>query len=118
MNPGELGVMAKAFLNRKEDVVQALIKDLDQCETMAAGCGNVLDSWGKVEGNPENLAKQLRTAVKSVKALSAMNRRLVMLLMVYVCGDQFSSDSARLMIKLGRGKEALQDLFEQKLRGG
>jgi hypothetical protein len=45
-----------------------------------------------------------------------MNRKMLMLMMVYVIGNQFSSDSARLLMKLGHGEEALRELFNAKLR--
>ena len=117
MTPGELGVMAKAFLTNKEEVVSALLKDIEQCEVQTKGCGRVLDQWEKVQENPENLEKQLQTAIKCVNKLSDMNRRLVMLLMVYVVGRQFQTDAADLMSKLGRGEEALRELFKQRMKG-
>ena len=118
ITPGELAVMAKAFLTNREEVISALLKDIDTCQAQMDGCEKVLERWAEVQENPANLEKQLQTSVKCVRRLSDVNRRLLMLLMVYVVGNQFHSDSAALMAKLGRGEEALKELFKQKLKGG
>ena len=47
-----------------------------------------------------------------------MNRRLLMLLVVYVTGSNFTTDSAHLMNKLGAGEEALQEMLRQKMKKG
>lgn len=117
ISPEELASMAKAFLSKKEEVLQALLKDLDKCETIAAGCGRVLEDWDKVKDNPENAEKILMTSLKSTRTLCEINRRLLMVLMVYSMGDQFNSDAANLLIKLGHGKEAVHLMFKAKLRG-
>lgn len=117
MTPDELLDMARSLLSSKDQVMKALFEDISQCETQANGCSRVLENWDKVQGNPENLEKQLKTAVKCVNRLSVMNRRLLMLLVVYVTGDNFTTDSALLMNKLGAGEEALKEMLKQKMKG-
>jgi len=104
----EIAVLAKALLNQKDKVIEDLLNDIEKCDTLVEGCSKVMENWDKVEDSPENLAKQLRTAVKSVKALSLMNRKMAMMLMVYIMGENFSSDAKRLKVYLGKPGKAFE----------
>jgi hypothetical protein len=42
---------------------------------------------------------------------------MLLLLMTYVQSSDFNSDVAQMLIKMGHGKEALQEMFAAKLRG-
>ena len=46
--------------------------------------------------------------------VAIMAKAFVMLMMVYTMGNQFPSDSAHLLTKLGHGKEAVRGLFKRK----
>lgn len=43
--------------------------------------------------------------------------KLASLLLVYTSSDSFTSDVAKMAAKFGKGEEALQMMFKQKLKG-
>jgi len=114
LSPEQFGDLTKSFITNKAQVVDALLTDLESLDKQTDGLASVLDNWEKVEANPDNAVKQLKTAIKCVKNQSEMNRRILMILMVYIAGDNFSSDSAKMLIKLGRGKEAVRAMAKEK----
>ena len=69
------------------------------------------------EGKIVNVDKALFACSKSLKHLNDVNQRLLMLIMVYVSGDNYQSDVAHALVKMGRGEEALQEMFKQKMSG-
>ena len=103
------------MLKDKESVIKALIKDFDSCEKNR----DVLDKLLAMqeEGKQIDYNKVGKAYSKSLRHLNDVNMRLLILLLVYAQSDAFGSASAQALMKFGRGKEALQEMFKQKLRG-
>ncbi|MGL4460016.1 MAG: hypothetical protein ACRCUB_16800 [Plesiomonas shigelloides] len=108
---------AKALLDmlkNKDLMAGQLMSDLDTCEKN-------MQAFEKLERlyaeSPETVSatKAMAACAKSIRHLNEVNRRLIMLMVVYAAGDNFSSDSARLLMKMGRGDEALREMFRQKM---
>lgn len=78
----------------------------------------MLGNWDKIENSDADMKKQLETAVKTNKWLSEMLIKVLMVQLTYAMGDNFTSDAAKVLLKMGHGEEALQHMFNSKLRGG
>lgn len=104
------------MLKDKEKVVKSLADAYAQSEKIEIGFNGVINT---VLTNPsdENLRKMVNTTMKCVKTMSGIIKMLIMLNLVYVGGDQYSTDVGKILIRLGRGKEALREIFKQKLKG-
>lgn len=104
------------MLKQPEQVVGAILKDLETSEK------NML-AFEKLEalyknGTKVDIEKVLIASTKSLRHINELNRRLLMLLLVYVSGDSYRSDTGKVLLKMGRGKEVLQEMFKQKMNGG
>lgn len=104
------------MLRNPEQVVSAILKDLETSEK------NML-AFAKLEtlyeqGKEVNTEKILTASAKSLRHINELNRRILMLLLVYVSGDSYGSDTGKVLLKMGRGKEVLQEMFKRKMSGG
>jgi hypothetical protein len=111
----ELKLLLRSLMDNPETIIDALLQDWIQAETMKEGCQKILDNAGKLD-NPENMKKQLVTAVKLNKSLSSMNSRLALLMLIYASSSEFKSSCAAMRMRLG-DKKALADLFASKIKG-
>lgn len=104
------------MLKNKELMMGTLMTDLDVCsQNMQA-----FDKLAKLyDENPDSVsvAAALKAASKSLRHINDLNRRLIMMLLVYGVSDSFSSDTAKLLVKMGRGEDALREMFKQKMSG-
>lgn len=116
MNQSEIVSLLKGMMTGKENVVQAIVKGVENSTKIQDGIGKVKDS---VLENPseENLRKQLHITMKSLETQSAFINQLALICLVYVTGSNYTGDIAQALIKLGHGKEALQEMFRQKMQG-
>lgn len=104
------------MLKNKEQVVKSLAGAYEQSGRVETGMEKVVDS---VLENPseENLRKMINTTMKCVKRQAGIIKMLVMLNLVYVSGSNYSADVAAVLMKMGRGQEALREMFKQKMGG-
>ncbi len=116
MNQSEIVSLLKGMISGKEDVIQALAKGIENTSRIQNGISKVKDS---VLENPseENLRKQLHITMKSLETQSTFVNQLALICLVYVTGSNYTSDIAQALIKLGHGKEAVQEMFRQKMQG-
>ena len=103
------------MLKDKGSVVTSLISDFDSCEKNRAALDTLLTK--QEAGDSIDPIKVAKAYSKSLRHLNDVNMRLILLLITYSQSDSFSSDSAQALMKFGRGKEALKEMFQQKLRG-
>lgn len=117
MNKTEISdLMMKMFKNRVQ-VMRMLIQEFEDTRKVADGCQRVLDSWEDGYQTPENMQKQLRTAISTNRRQAVMLEKLALICLLYVMGDSYTSDAAHALNKLGHGQDALREMWEQKLRG-
>lgn len=103
------------MLKNKEQVIRTVLKDLDTCDKNTAAFTKLEDLYN--EGGSVNTEKVLKAYAKSMRHMNEVNRRLLMILLIYISGDSYNSDTGKVLIKMGRGEEALKEMFKQKMGG-
>ena len=104
------------MLKNKDRVVEAILKDLGACEQNTAAFQKLEGLYAEgCEVNPE---KVMQASAKSIRHLNDVNRRMLMLLLIYVVGGDYTSATAQVLMKMGRGDDALKEMFRQKMQGG
>lgn len=111
----EMNLLLKSMMEHTDKVAELLLDDWMQAETMKEGCRKVLESQDKLD-NPENLKKQLITAVKTNQRLASALSRLSVLMLVYVTSDEFSSQATKMRAKTG-DTSAIRDFARKKFGG-
>lgn len=116
MKTDEVVGLLKGMLKEKGSVIESIAESIEESIRIQNGLGKVKDS---VINNPseENLRKMLNTTMKSLETQSKTITQLSLILLVYASNSNFSSDLAMSLNKLGHGKEAIQEMFRQKMQG-
>jgi len=104
------------ILKNKEEIIKTLFADIETCSKTMEGTKKILPSI--LTGSEGNLRQQLKNALATNYKLAEMQKRMLLLMLIVLSSDDFSSMTAKTANKLGKGKEALQELFKQKLKGG
>lgn len=108
--------MFMQMLRQPEKVAEALLHDLSVCAQNKQAFDKLVSLYE--EGKAVDTAKALKACAKSLSHSNEVNMRLLMLLLTYVSGRNFSTDAATVLVKMGRGEEALREMFRQKMGGG
>lgn len=103
------------MLKDKESMIAQVIKDFDSSEKNLKTFGVLLDK--QKNGETLDMEKVAKAYTQSLKHLNSVNMRLLIIVLVYLQSDSFTGDSAQCLVKFGRGKEALQEMFKQKMQG-
>lgn len=107
------------YLMKNADKAGAfLLKALKDVDRYEAGLSKVVDALENDDVTPETVAKFSRTTAKIVRDQQILLKHLILFTMTYLGGDQFNTDIAVVANKMGRGDEALREMFNRKLNGG
>jgi len=109
-----------ALLKDKKGVLKTLLEIVDRNQKQMEGCQKLLQSIQRKEDpnhSEANIIRCLEVALHTSAKNSADVMNLAQLVLVYAAGDNFTGDVGKMAIKLGKGEEALQTIFEQKLKG-
>jgi hypothetical protein len=117
INQDAIHGLAKDMLEDREKVLHTLLKSLETLAGVEQGCSNVLDNWDQHMKDPRNIEKQLRTALKVNRQLSASMLQVMSVLLIYVTSRDFSAGAATLMARTGDPQEALRAMMKDKMRG-
>ena len=112
-DPNVFGELMLKMLKGRETIIKTIMADIDKSEKNLQGLIDVIPSLD----DGSNLAHQLKTVAQLAAQQQKTNKLLLMLALVYMQGDQFKADAAGMASKFGMGKEALQELWKQKLEG-
>ncbi len=105
--------MFMEMLKNKKRVVEVLLKDIGVCDKNAKAFLKLENLY--LQGKEVNTEKAIKACAKSLRHSNDVNKRLLMLLLVYVSGNNYSGDTAAILNKMGRGQEAVRELFKQKM---
>lgn len=101
------------LLKDKKDVISALLKAIDSNEKMAEG----LRKLAKSENSKVSESFKVEKLLEVVANQSIQIRQLSLINLIYAQSSSFDADVAKLMVKMGRGEEALKQMFKNKLDG-
>jgi len=104
------------LLENKEQVIKVIFRDYDTTTKNKEAFDKLETLYA--EGKEVSTDKVLRACSKSLQHLNEVNARLLLFALVYTSGDDFTTDVAKILNKLGRGQEALQAMMKAKLNGG
>lgn len=109
------GKMFLGAMDSKENVFRELVRILQEQQRIEEGLDKIIRTIDN--GAEVNPAKTFRILSRSLKAQANAIRQLSTAILVYVAGDGFDGDCAKVANKFGYGQEALKKLFEAKLWG-
>lgn len=98
------------LLKDKSSVLKFLLQTVENSNLMADG----LNGFDK---NDNSDKFKIDTLVRISRNQSIQIKQLASILIVYTQSSNFDSDMARMAIKMGKGEEALKQMFENKLNG-
>ena len=101
------------MLKDRNSVIRGFAESLDVCMKTQEGCKHVIANWDKID-DADNLKRQLLTAIKTNQRLSTAISQLILVMLVYTMSDGFVSDSGKVLTKMGRGHEAMREIFRAK----
>ncbi len=100
------------MLKDKAHIAEALMTAFETADKMDKGFAKAV----LINPSPENQQKMLNTTMKCTKHLAEMVKMLAIINLVYISGDNYNSDIAKVLVRMGKGKEALQEIFKQKMQ--
>ncbi len=104
-----------AMLKNKEQVLKVILRDLDTSAQNMQAFRKLEDMYER--GDEVSTEKALKACAKSIRHMNDLNQRLLMLLLVYVSGNHYDSDVGSVLVKMGRGEDALREMFKRKMGG-
>lgn len=104
-----------SMLKDKESVIRTILSDLEASDKNMQAFAQLEHLLS--EGEAVSADKVHRAAAKSLRHLNEVNKRLLLILLTYVSGGDFGTDAAKVLLKMGRGQEALQEMMRQKMQG-
>lgn len=105
-----------SMLKNKEEVLVSIIKDLDTCDKNMQAFEKLCSLFE--QGKEVNTDKALTACAKSMRHMNDVNRRMLMVLMVYVSGNNYDGDTASVLVRMGRGQDAVREMFRRKMGRG
>lgn len=107
------------LLKNKEKLIAFLLETIRESDKHTQGILKFSESLTRENQNisPENLARCLATVMKIQAKQSATMQSLAMIALIVCQGSSFDTNVAQMLNKLGKGEEALQQLFKNKQDG-
>lgn len=105
------------LLKDKGDLIKFLLKVIDDSKKESEGLMKLQQSLSREDPNTsiENISKCLATTMKISAKQSDTIQKLSLIALISCSSNSFDTDVAQVMNKLGRGKEALQQMFKNKM---
>ncbi len=116
MKDQEIVNLLKGMLKEKGTVIETLANAIDESVRIQKGLNQAKETVLK-NNSEANLRKMLHITMKSLESQSKTITQLALISLVYVANSNFTSDLAQSLNKLGHGREALQEMFRQKMHG-
>ena len=103
------------LLEDKSKMVARILAIMDECNKIHNGLNKVVTEFDE-HSNPNQREKQLKTCLKMQAKLAKNQGQLSMLLLIYASSTSFDSDVGKILVKLGRGEEALRTMLNNKFK--
>lgn len=116
LKPEDLGKLMLDMMRNKEKVLESFIEDIDRSEKQLTGLKTVIPSLTE-ETSHANAVQQLKTCMQIMARQQLTNKNLLMIMIVYISSRNFDGDLTQVANAMGCGKEALQEMWKQKMNG-
>lgn len=113
---GFADLMLRAMRN-KEETLKELLGIIQRQGSVNDGLENFVSALADGKDRNDQLAQMLLTLIKIVQEQADALKHLSSIALVYLAGDNFTSDAAQVANKLGAGSEAVKEMFRQKMGG-
>ncbi len=107
------------LLKDKTKVIAFLLETIQETAKQKEGLAKLSESLTRENPNHsiENIAKCLAVTMKTESKQAQMIQSLATICLVYAQSSSFDSNIGHMMVKMGRGEEALQQMFKNKMEG-
>ena len=107
------------ILKDKSNLITFLLATIQESQKEKEGLLKLTGSLTREDPNlkPENIAKCLAVTMKTTAKQSHTLQQLATICLISCQSSGFDTDVAQMMSKMGRGNEALKQMFENKLNG-
>lgn len=110
-----------SMMKDKKTVLKTLLEDLTTCDKNKQAFQKLEALFARQDAG-ENVVirpeKVVKACAKSLAHLNDVNTRLLLLLIVYASGKNFDTDISMVLMKFGKGDEALRTMFESRFGKG
>mgnify|MGYP005664201831 CR=1 FL=1 len=111
----ELGDIMMSFLEDKSSALKEIMFDMQSNAKHISGLDKFLSNIDKAELEEADIRQKFKTLMKVSKKQSDITSRLLIIIFVYMQSSSFDTDVSRLLVKLGRGDEAIKQMFKNKM---
>ncbi len=107
------------ILKDKKKLIKFLLATIEESQKEKEGLVKLSESLTREEPNlkPENIAKCLAVTMRISAKQSHSIQNLATIALIVCQSSDFDVNVAQMMNKLGRGEEALKQMFDNKLSG-
>ena len=103
------------FMKDKKTALSAMFEGIEKTQSYIAGLNKFIDNIDNAEMSDENIRKKFKTLMKVIRDQNSMLTKLLLINVVYMQSDSFDADVAKVLMKLGHGQEALQQMLRNKM---
>ncbi len=104
-----------ALLKDKKSALKSILKDIDKTGIYSGGLDQFLETIDTCDLEEVDIRKKLKTIMKVLSSQNAILRKLLFITLIYMQGNTFDSDAGNALVKMGRGEEALKQMFKNKM---
>jgi hypothetical protein len=105
------------FIKNKEVCFRQILDSMQQVETIGRGMDTLIKGLEGADPDKVDMPKVAIGLAKSMRKLAEHSSITSMLALVYVGGSNFDTDVATVMSKLGKGSEAMREIWKKKMGG-
>ena len=104
-----------SFLKDKKQSIESIFDDIEKSISYSKGLKTFIENIDSAHMNEENTRQKFRTMMKVLNNQNTVIRKLLFVCLVYMQGSNFDVDVASALTKLGRGDEALREMYKSKM---
>lgn len=108
------------ILKDKTKLIKFLLDTIQESDREKEGMARMSDSLVRIDqpnDSPANVAKCLATTMKITAKQSHAIQQLAIIALIGCQSSSFDTDVAHMLNKMGKGTDALQQMFKNKMAG-
>jgi hypothetical protein len=99
----------------KKTALSAMFENLEKTQVYIGGMNKFIDNIDNSEMSEDNIRKKFKTLMKVIRDQNSMLTKLLLINIVYLQSDGFDIDASKVLMKMGYGQEALQQMLKNKI---